>query len=117
MPARTSRSLSDVPLRSLTSLSFATVSIASGKHHDRRGRIKRQSVRLKCGKLSGTGWIQSQPPDNLGPQGFGVILAGEFRASNFGPSVKPDCDDVGALFRTVLDITSNDRVHLYRVIQ
>jgi len=29
-------------LRSLTSFSFATASIASGKHHDRRGHIKRQ---------------------------------------------------------------------------
>jgi hypothetical protein len=45
MPARTSRSLSDVPLRSLTSFSFAAASIAGGKHHDRRGRVKRQSAR------------------------------------------------------------------------
>jgi hypothetical protein len=40
-----SRSLSDVPLRSLTSFSLAAVSIVGGKHHDRRGRVKRQSVR------------------------------------------------------------------------
>src|SRR2546429_2140812 len=120
MPARMSRSLSDVPLRSLTSFSFATTSIASGKHHDRRGHIKRQTVRLKCGKLSGTGWIQS--PDDLAPQGLGLILAGQFRASDLGPGVKPDCDDVAALFRAVLDvdrrdITTTDRVRLYRVIQ
>ena len=44
MPARTSRSLSDVPLRSLTSFSFAAASIVGGKHHDRRGRVKRQRV-------------------------------------------------------------------------
>jgi hypothetical protein len=39
-----------VPLRSLTSFSFATASIASGEHHDRRGHIKQKNVRLKCGK-------------------------------------------------------------------
>src|SRR5437763_2189367 len=43
MPARTSRSLSDVPLRSLTSFSFATASIASGEHHEK-------NVRLKCAR-------------------------------------------------------------------
>jgi hypothetical protein len=42
-----SRSLSDVPLRNLTSFSFATASIAGGKHHDRPGHVKRQHVRIK----------------------------------------------------------------------
>ena len=49
MPARTSRSLSDVPLRNLTSSSFAAASIAGGRHHERRGRVKQQAVRLQYG--------------------------------------------------------------------
>jgi hypothetical protein len=38
--------LSDVPLRSLTSFSFAAASIAGGKHHDRHGHVKRHVVAL-----------------------------------------------------------------------
>ena len=43
---RTSRSLSDVPLRNLTSFSFAAASIAGGRHHDRRYPVKRQRMRM-----------------------------------------------------------------------
>jgi hypothetical protein len=64
MPARTSRSLSDVPLRNLTSFSFATASIAGGRHHDRRGRIKRQSVRLKCGESQSLHFYFWKPLDS-----------------------------------------------------
>jgi hypothetical protein len=49
MPARTSRSLSDVPLRSLTSSSPA-VFIVGGKHHEWRGRVAQQAVRLRYDK-------------------------------------------------------------------
>jgi len=38
--------LSDVPLRNLTSSSFAAASIAGGRHHDRPHRVKRQRTRL-----------------------------------------------------------------------
>jgi len=66
-------------------------------------------------------WIPPQPPDDLTPQGLGLILAVQSRASDLGPGVKPDCDD-GTVFRAVvdvdrLDITTADPVHLYRVIQ
>src|SRR3954447_16253065 len=42
-PAQTSLSLSEDPLRSRTSSGFAAAYIVSGKHHGRRGYVKRQN--------------------------------------------------------------------------
>src|SRR4029079_10904653 len=66
------------------------------------------------------GWIQSQPPDDLGLHSAGLVLAGQRRASDFLPRAKPDCDHVEAILATAaldldgLDIVTADRLHLCR---
>src|SRR5205823_10981756 len=66
MPARTSRSLSDLPLRSLTSFSFATASIASGEHHEK-------NVRLKCGRPCGC-LISARSVEEPGNRAFDLFV-------------------------------------------
>src|SRR6187455_1271161 len=75
MPARTSRSLSDVPLRNLTSFSFAAAAIAGGRHHDRPHRVKRQRMRLNHDYVVG-----SLPSRRSDVRLFDVVSHGESAA-------------------------------------
>src|SRR5258705_4639066 len=85
-------------------------------------RLSLHAARNRRASLSGTPWIQSQSPDDLGLHGAGLILAGQRRASDFLSRAKSDCDHVEAILATAAlnvdgrDVVTADRFHFCRAI-